>query len=270
MVKLSKGETNELLQKISEDNQTYGLIFKLIYVYGKDARSILTLKWSEVNLKKDNIRFKNEFFPLLPMLKKDFESLTYSGTYVFLEDDNDNLDNRVDIYRKKLRYYLNDKIKQLDLPLRVKHVGLSITDLRRLRGQHLLIDGVDLSIIKKLYLQKEGTTTQFKKYLCFDDLNRLKYPCDDMEVLFRDYTDLCIFDLHEYDDGDLQLVVTDHEDFETLVSIDDGVLVFMDSSVPKEYVDKISEIYNGGLLGNLGVLKSSEFKLVDGLSFIRL
>ena len=231
-------------------------------MYGKNAQTVLALNGGDVDFELGIINFKGVHFPLVDELGEDIKRLCNSSGFLFFDVDSlGGLDNRIDVYRKKLRYYLSSRVKLLDVPYRVKHSGLSITELRRLRGQHLILDGVSLDVIKELYLQYDGTTTQFKKYLQYDELNRLKYPCDDMVTLFSKYTDLHIFDLEDFDDS-LQFIVTNHDDIEVLVGVSDEGLVFVDE-VSDDFRDLIEGYYRGGLLDDVELLDCSEFKLIE-------
>ncbi len=270
MVRLSKGETNELLCKVSEDNYVYGLIFKLIYLYGKDGISVLSLKWNDINFGNDTILFKGYSFPLSLYVKEDLQRLSENsnGEYCFLDNVGD-MERSIDIYRKRLRYYLNNTVKRLDVSHKIKHVALSITDLRRLRGQHLFLDGVGLPLIMELYLQGDGTVTQFKRYLEFDDLMESVFPCEDMVELFSLYSCLDVFDFDS--SGVVAFGVSYGDGVSFVVYVSDGELFFVDeASVDSGLVGRVRGLFSGGWLDSLFVLGEFEFLSVGGFSFVKL
>lgn len=270
MVRLTKGETNELLNKVSEDNYIYGLIFKLIYLYGKDGITILGLKWDNIDFKNQNIRLKGDDYPLSDFIIADLLRLQKDtqNEYLFLEDTND-VDKSIDILRKRLRYYLNNNVKRLDVNHKIKHVALSITDLRRLRGQHLFLDGVNLKLIMELYQQHDGTSTQFKRYLEYNDLMEKKFPCKDMSDLFNAYTELGIFDFESDLDRVLSFAVS-YEDLDFVISISKEGLDFVGEDIGVSVMDDVTGLFDGGLLKSLYLLGDSEYLVVGGFSFVRL
>ena len=271
MMRLTKGETNELLNKISEDNHVYGLIFKLIYLYGKDGMSVLSLEWKDINLEDDTIRFKDTVFPLSRFVKRDLIMLSENSTgdFVFLEDDGNDFDNSIDVLRKRLRYYMNNTVKKLDVSHKVRHVALSITDLRRLRGQHLLLDGVGLDVIMELYLQFEGTSTQFKKYLEYDELMSRMFPCSSVDDLFANYTDLNIFDFEPTDESVSNFAVS-YDDIDFAIYLDSSDDLGFVGDVSDDVVTKVLELKTSGLLGGLHLLDDCEYLSVGGFSFVKI
>ena len=267
-MRLTKGETNELLNKISEDNKVYGLIFKLIYIYGKEGMLVLSLKWNDIDFNNNTIKFKGHKFPLSRFVKTDLETLDHTGEYVFMGDGED-LKYNIDVFRKKLRYYMANTVKKLDVTHKVKHVALSITDLRRLRGQHLLLDGVGIDLIMDLYLQMDGTSTQFKRYLEYDELMGRLFPCVDMDDLFCGYTELNIFDFEAESDSVVNFAVS-YMDFDFVVYLASEGLGFIGGVVPDSVKNKVLDLFNGGLLEGLSVLGECEYLFVDGFSFVKL
>ena len=281
MIRLTKGETNELLNNISEDKQVYGLIFKLIYIYGKEGMTVLSLKWEQIDFKNNLIWFKNRSYPLVSFVRDDLVELSEQGTdgYVFLDVDvGEDISNSVDILRKKLRYYMSNTVKKLDVTHKVKHVALSITDLRKLRGQHLLLDGVSLKVVMDLYNQQLGTSTQFKKYLEYDDIMSALFPCRNLDELFNVYTNLNVFDFENPNDVDSFMVSTiPSEDENTDTGVVEFVIYltgdsvgFVGEDIPSNVIDIVNSLFDCGLLDCLGVLKVNEYVVFDGLSFVKI
>ena len=262
-MKLTKGELNRLLCETEKDNPDYTLIYKLIYLYAKDARTVLSLRKSDVDFDNKTIKFKDQPFPLLDDFDVRLQELENAdGKYFFIQSEDE---KQIDIHRKRLTYYITSKIKQLDLPSHIKRTNLSMTDLRRLRGQHLIVDGVDFDVIKKLYLQGEGTTTQFRKYLEYDELKEEMLACSSLDTVFEDYTDFSIFD---FDDANPQYVVEDVQGRQFYMNVNEDCVEFLDDA-GGELINRVRGYHDEGLLDNLYTLKSSEFKVVGDLRFFR-
>ena len=267
-MKLTKGETNDMLYAVSEDNFKIGTILKLIYLYGKDAKVILTMKWSQIDFKNDTICFKNHLFQLIPELKRDLLKFKGEGEYLFLDDASEDLEKDVNIQRKRVKYYLIHNVRNLDLEHKVKHSGLSITDLRRLRGQHLIMDGVSLDAVMDLYCQKSGSKTQFKRYLDYDKLMDELHPCTDLDDLFSDYTDLNIGDFDTNPKNNLNFAVSNLEGETCIINISKDIITFLDDA-SEELKENISEMFNRGCLKSLEILRDNEVKYAGNLSFIK-
>ena len=273
-MRLTKGETNELLNSISEDNYVYGLIFKLIYLYGKEGMLVLSLKWTDINLEDNTIRFKNHKFPLSRFVEDELlrlsEEKNDDDVYLFLENTDD-ISYGIDVYRKKLRYYLQNNVKRLEnVTHKVKHVSLSITDLRRLRGQHLFLDGVGLDLIMDLYLQSTGTSTQFKRYLEYDELLENVFPCRDFDDLFGAYTDLNIFDFESPRDSVLNFAVS-YSDGDFMIFLGRDGVGFYDDGLVSDYVKSdLLKLFDSGVLDSLRLLGDAEYLDVGGFSFVKL
>ena len=269
-MRLTKSETNELLKCVCEDNQLYGLIFKLIYIYGKEGMSVLSLQWEDIDFDNNTIWFKESEFPLSHYVKLDLLELydISECNYVFLDVGVD-VDNGIDVLRKRLRYYLHNRVKKLDVSHKIKHISLSITDLRRLRGQHLLLDGVGLDLIMDLYIQQDGTSTQFKRYLEYDDLMGRIFPCEDVDDLFGKYTDLDIFEFESSGDyKDSFVVGCDSAEF-VIYFNGDGGLSFV-GDVDESLREKVLYLFDCGVLDSLVLLGVNEYKVVGGFSFVKI
>lgn len=267
---LTKTETNELLKAIKNDNKEYSVIFKLMYIYGKDFKQIIELQWSDVN--SNTIKFKGEEFPLSNENYNLLKEVNKSDKYIFFnKKEQEDIHENVNIYRKRLIYYFNNTIKQLNLSSRVKYSGLSLTDLRRLRGQHLIIDGVDLNIVMQLYQQKPNARTQFKKYLHYDELYKIQTNnhCETMQDIFQTkYTDLDIFEVKDLNNYN-QYIVTNMKE-STLILLDVDKLTFIEE-ISDNFKDHVIQIYkNNNLLDNIKGLQTSQYKLIDDCKFIKV
>ena len=268
-MKLTKGETNDLLYAVGKDNFKMGIILKLIYIYGKEGKAVLTMKWNQIDFNANTISFKDHPFPLTRDLRDELLEFKSEGEYLFLEGTTEeSFENDIDILRKRIRYYLDNTVKRLDVDHKIRHSGLSITDLKRLRGQHLLFDGVDISIVMDLYCQKKGTSTQFKKYLEYDALMDELHPCKNVNNVLSDYTDLNIGDF-DSPSKNLNFFVSDSDGETFTVNIHDDALTFSENA-SDDVKSNVTDLFNKGFLKSLEILRYNEVKYAGELSFIRI
>lgn len=200
-VKVDKEKLNLLLKFIHEDNITYGLILKLVYIYGRNIGEVLNLQVKDIDLKHNTIDFKlpteEVSFMIHNEIKDELVNIISNFTsdeYIFLGDFNGvNNTKKINTFSNKINRYLHDFISKVnrDYGLNYSYPNLICTDFKRLRGQHLFMDGVELSIINNLYKIHNNQT--LKKLINFEELNNLKYPCRNIDILFHKYTDLNLF-----------------------------------------------------------------------------
>lgn len=263
---LTETETNILLKKIQKDNESYGIILKLMYLYGKTFNQIILLKTEDIT--ENTIKFNDNTFPLK---HRDYLNLLSieNNEYIFLKDT-DNINEAVDKYRKNIIYYLNNNLKQLKLPSKIKWGGISLTDLRRLRGQHLILKGVDLKLVMELYQQQPSARTQFKKYLKYDELYKLSSTkeCENLSDVFNYCTDTDVFQMEDFDNSN-QYIVDDNTE-STLVLLDYDTLTFIEN-VSDKFKDNVLNIYqNTDLVEEISVLQPTQYKLLNGIKFIKV
>ena len=207
VVKVDKKLLNELLYYIALDNRKYGLIFKLVYVYGRKIHEVLKLKVCDVD--KNTIEFElptERFnFVLYDGLKKPLfdyieEKELGRSDYIFITDERD-----INNYSKGLNYYLKSKINELNKTVLSKKCPLLVnTDFKYLRGQHLFLDGVNIKVINELYRNKNIQTT--KNNISYDDLVLYRDRCNNVEKIIKDCTDLRVFHDTRFDERDIFLV----------------------------------------------------------------
>lgn len=180
VVKISKEKTKLLLNMISEDNFEYGLIFKLCYIYGRQISEVYNLHSSDVNFDVDKISFKinNEYvkYNIHDSVRDDLlEYCNGLDGYLFT-DISLNFDNFI----SRLNYYL----KKYD-----DYCGVHISprDFKKLRGQHLITDGVSVSMVQVLYHGADITST--KRFLNYNGLLGIN-DVESLDMVFSDYTDV--------------------------------------------------------------------------------
>ena len=177
-MKLSKEKTYDLLDKISEDNEEYGLVFKLCYVYGRLISEIYSLDNADVDFDEDKITFTinnvRVDYPLHSSVKIDLKrQVNETSNYLF-----QHIAVGLDNFASRLNYYL----KKWD-----SYCGVHITprDFKRLRGQHLVLDGVPIGLVQELFRGRNISST--KRFIGYEDLLDIK-DVDSLEDIFCDYT----------------------------------------------------------------------------------
>ena len=272
VIKLSKQKTNELFSYIREDNFKYALIFRLLYVYARNPYEVLTLRKSSVT------HFTISFtlscgtsynYRLHRDVKRDL--LDYiESTYLPNDDDYIFIDvyDNVDVHTKRLNYYLNKKINQLNKQYYFRCPKLTTTDFKILRGQHLYLDGVDDRLIHKF---SHGSNIQLtRKNIKLNELKKLKFKCETVDDILekRCYTDLNIFRIEDYCDDHLLFTVADDTgNMSCVIGIVDGGIVFVDGD--RVLGDRVLGFDGDVLVDCLLCLRVGDFRVVDGLKFIR-
>ena len=235
VVKVDKKQLNELLYYISKDNRKYGLIFKLVYVYGRSIQEVLSLKCGDVDEHSIEFELPRERFNFILDKRLGGDLLDYitgkdlgREDYIFI----DNADY-INKYSKNLNYYLNSIIGELNKTVfNRKCPSLVNSDLRNLRGQHLFLDGASVNVINELYRNRNIQTT--KNHIKYDELLGYRDKCNSLDKVFKEYTDLRVFHDNSFDDRDLFLLVDDGCGDEVVFELDyvDMVVNWVDKSNP--------------------------------------
>lgn len=178
MIKLNKEELKMLLETISEDNLEYGLIFKLCYVYGRLVSEVYLLRGEDVDFKENKITFTinntKVDYSLYSSVRNDLKvQVDETSNYLFQHIGKD-----INIFSTKLNYFLK---KYDDL----FNVHVSPRDFKKLRGQHLLLDGVNVKSITMLYYSKDNSAT--KRLIEYDELLGLVND-DGVDMILDDFT----------------------------------------------------------------------------------
>lgn len=82
------------------------------------------------------------------------ENQLSNDDYIFIED----IDKK-DNFKRNFRSYLKRNSCKLTQELLNKPLNLGTHDFRRLRGQHLLSDGIGIEKLQKLYQHEDVNTT---------------------------------------------------------------------------------------------------------------
>lgn len=272
IIKLNKTQINELLYHISKDNQRYGLVLKIVYIYGRNIGDVLRLKRKHIT--EDMIKFEVYDGTLDFIIHKDIESdlLNYvdglaGEDYLFI-----NVDNRVNVtntnvYSNKINIYLKDYIKHLNKNgLCGWHCPLLVcTDFKILRGQHLIIDGCPLKTLQELFHVKN--VASIKNMIKYKDLMKLRFECDSLSKVFDGFTDLNVFYDSDFVETELFTVSTT-DGYSTIIEYNP----YSDSFSIVVGDDVLSDMVNGldvSVFKGLSCLSSGEYKFVDGFRIVK-
>ncbi|MBQ6219665.1 MAG: tyrosine-type recombinase/integrase [Methanobrevibacter sp.] len=267
----TREKLNELLYYMQVDNPKYGLISKILYVYGRKVKEVFNLQKQDINFKDKEITFNiNDTlydYPLIDELSELLEDYIQTNNilvdeeYLFRRED-----ETMAMATKKLNYYLEKTIKSINRTLDLDYPRITTNDLRLLRGKHLVLDGADLHVVNELYNNINITLT--RKYLDYDELLKQKFPCNDLRSVFEDCTDLNLFHDDRFEDTSIFTVSSEHNS--TVIEIDytmDAVHIISDEDDP--LILEIQEIPVNVLINNLSRLKPGDYKYLAGLRFIK-
>jgi len=266
IVKISKQKLNELLYNIRSDNIEYSLIYRLLYIYGRNIHEVLKLKKTDVTHR--NIVFEvnnnNVKFPLHENVRDDLLLFIEHGyfeenDYLFIEHGYDN----IDVYTKRLNYYLNRFIDKLNHTIYFKCPKLTTNDFKILRGQHLYLDGADIYTIHQLYHNSNIQST--RNTIHESKLKKLKYQCNSLDSVFSRFTDLYIFHDSFYDGESIFSVVDG--DVSCVISVSGGEVCFVEGD--SLLWERVCLLDFDWLVLKLDMLGVGDLYLCDGLKFIK-
>lgn len=166
MINLNKEEISLFLHKVKEDPKHFNkyLFYKLQYFYGRRSQEIAILKITDIDFDKREITFdlakKKQDTKLTLVLsddiakeiKQQFEKTNSTDDYIFVEND-----SKIDGFKRNMRTFLERNSNKLIENLTGKNITLSTHDFRRLRVQHLYLEGNELEIIQSLYAHNSWT-----------------------------------------------------------------------------------------------------------------
>lgn len=268
-MKLDKLKFNELLYYIREDHFKNYLILKLIYVYGRNAREVFNLQVKDINVTQDNLTFETQTglltYPLTDDTRDDLLGYIYdqelnSEDYILRGEK-----ESMEIVIKKLNYYLDRTIDSLNKTIDFDCMKLTTKDFKILRGQHLFLDGATLHIIHELYHNSNIQST--KDNIEYNSLVKLKFPCDSLDKVFNMYTDFNLYNDNRFDDTDI-FTVGDESD-NIIIELDYVEQTINLISEENQLTDKIEEIPPNQLCRRLRGMDTGNYRLINGLRFIK-
>ncbi len=271
MIKLTKEKLNEFLYYLSTDNPKNTLIFKLGYIYGKNMREVLILKPTDINIEKETITFntysEKVTYPLTKTLLDELLGYIYDNElkpddYIFK-----NKNQKIEQGIKRLNEYLHATVMSLNKILDLNLPEITTKDFKILRGQHLYLEGVDLHTVHELI---GGTNIKVtKNVINFKELHKLRFPCNNIDEVFTDYTDIEVLYEEGFHDSELY----------TVSSIDDNIIIEVMqatgeiniiSSESNSLNEKLQEINPEYLFNELRSLKEQgQYKIIEDLRFLK-
>ena len=171
MIDMNVKETYDVLNAIESQEKHYekGLFYKLQYVYARRSDEIANLKVEDIDFEKGCIKFtigkkRTEKAPtlnlnLIPELTDELKHLIEmkqlsDDDFLFIENE-DSKEN----YKRNLRNYLERNSEKITKETIGKSIKIKTHGFRKLRGQHLLNDGVGIEKLQKLYQHEDVNTT---------------------------------------------------------------------------------------------------------------
>jgi hypothetical protein len=273
IIKLNKTEVNELLYHLCKDNHRYGLVLKLVYVYGRNIGDVLRLRKRDINISNNIICFKlydgSYNLPIHKDVKKellDYIAPLDDKDYLFINVANDIEVNNTNVYSNRINGYLRDLIKQLNKGnVFGGHCPLLVcTDFKILRGQHLIIDGCPLKIVQELYHIKN--VASIKNMIRYKDLLKLCFECDSLDKVFNSFTDLNVF--YDYDFVEMDLFTLFKNGCSVIIEYDSLLEDFNIVVGDDDLFVEVSGLDVGVFRELLG-LSSGEYKFVDGFKIVK-
>lgn len=171
MIDMNVQETYDVINAIERQPKHFekGLFFKLQYVYARRSDEIANLKVEDIDFDNGCIRFtiakkRSENAPtinlnLIPELKDELMQLINmkdlkENDFLFIDKETSK-----ENYKSNLRNYLRRNIETITSETIGKSIKIGTHGFRKLRGQHLLNDGVGIEKLQKLYQHEDVNTT---------------------------------------------------------------------------------------------------------------
>lgn len=266
-LKMSKTDVNKLLLEVMNENVEYGLILSMQYIYGRNPGDVLELKKEDIDLNENTIKFRlsksNLKVPIAidiyELLVNHLNSLSDDEEYVFLNKD---VDYKSNVLSKRINYYLNVKINELNKGVNHRLSKITNRDLKMLRGQHLYLENVPMEVIHELYNNFNYSET--RNMIDYEGLNEWN-NCSSVDDLINYHTDLNLFHDDDYNREKIFAVVDSNGDYSVVEFNGGGLKVYENDDL----YEKLNELDVDDLYNNLKCLRSGEFKFIDGLKFLK-
>ena len=271
-MKLNKEQLNELLYYITYDDFKNSLIFKLQYIYGRNAREVLELKVKDIDLTYETITFTTPTtpvkFPLNQNISEDLIGYIYdqelkNNDYVFKTPAGES----TEMFIKRLNYYLDTTVTSLNKTLELDYPKITTKDFKILRGQHLFLDGVKIQTIHELYHNTNMKST--KTNINYQELKKLQYTCNNVDEIFQNLTDLNLYYDKHFEETEIFTVSDDKGSIIIEIDYPAGeVNIISDEDNPLN--QKLQLINMDILIDELKHLKKpGQYKLINDLRFLK-
>lgn len=269
---LDKYELNKYIHKLSEYNNKYYLILKMAYTYGVNISEIATLK--KTHITDEVICFHTQYktlkYQLIAGLKKELNdyinTLSEDKEYLFIEDDADDIKSETRRLSRNTTEFIITTNRDIKKNYNITVPYLNVKDFKRLRGQHLILDGVPFETVHRLYHNSNKQNT--RRFLHYDDLlNQMKVYEDDINETLQAHTDFDLYYDRSVDETQIYSITSmEDEEYVNVLEIaskdKDFALENNDNDIASLLtVDKIWMLFH---------LKHGEFKKLKEYNFTRI
>lgn len=186
--KLNKYQLNKYFNQLEKENPEYTLILKLAYIYGKNVEEILTIKPEHIQgitiaIKQTSL---TQTYPISKQLQKEIQQ--------YIKPENEYIFQKIHDEEKPL-ILLNEFIRKTNRKIKkqytIKIPTLTCRDFKRLRGQHLILDGATINLVRHLYGNTNTRIT--RKFLQIDKLLEEAGRPTSIEDIITNHTDLQLY-----------------------------------------------------------------------------
>ena len=187
--KMNKYQLNKYFKELEHENHEYTMLLKLAYYYGKNIEEIINLKNNHIHENTITIKQKQNIltytYPITPEIKKEIQTLQPdSEGYLFTLHDHPQPSVQINEFLKKL-----NRIIHKQYCIKIPHI--TSRDFKRLRGQHLILDGATINLVRHLYGNTNTKIT--RKFLQIDDLLQEAHRPVTIEDIIYKHTDLNLY-----------------------------------------------------------------------------
>lgn len=177
MIELTENQVKEFFAYVGKDykHQAKALFYQLQYYYGRRSEEIVRLRVCDIDFERNRITFPvakkrdkeaSINLVLLPQVADALAELAQGKgdeDYLFIEDE-----SKKDAYKRTVRRYLERNSFDITKELFGIGVSLNTHDFRRMRGQHIYLQGGKLEHIQKMY--QHQSIDQTIVYLQIDEI----------------------------------------------------------------------------------------------------
>lgn len=193
--KLNKYNLNKYFKELEKENVEYTLLLKVAYIYGKNIEEVIQIKKEHIQQNTITIKQKQQIlkytYPISNEFKKELqENITPNKEgYLFTLHNHPQPSTIINEFLKKVNRKINKKYF-----IKIPHI--TSRDFKRLRGQHLILDGATINLVRHLYGNTNTRIT--RKFLQIDELLQEAGRPTTIEDIIENNTDLNIYQDKEF------------------------------------------------------------------------
>ena len=186
--KLDKYQLNRYFKELEKENPEYTILLKVAYTYGKNIEEIINLKTTDIHENTITIKQKQQIltytYPITKEFKNELTKTADENGYLFPLHEHPQPSTIINEFLKKV----NRKIYKKHF-IKVPHI--TSRDFKRLRGQHLILDGASINLVRHLYGNTNTRIT--RKFLQIDELLKEAGRPTSIEDIIEKHTDLDLY-----------------------------------------------------------------------------